>query len=112
VIQDFFPIQSSLPRSVFDNPFLAAFHGLETMKEISRNFIGASCSRFTMLITNKAQYTCHKTFIWLRLSLTCCTYVLGGEGATMIFSFDKSTSLEGESEKKSQDDQGGGASKK
>ena len=32
----------------------------------------------------------------------------GGEGATMIFSFDKSTSLEGESEKKTQDDQGGG----
>ena len=31
-----------------------------------------------MLITNKAQYTCHKTFIWLRESLTCCTYVLRG----------------------------------
>ena len=46
-----------------------------------------------MLITNKAQYTCDKTLIWLRLSLTCCTYVLGGR--TTIFSFDKSTSLEG-----------------
>ena len=49
-----------------------------------------------MLITNKAQYTCH--MIWLRVSLTCCTYVLG-EGGAMIFSFDKSTSLEGGSEK-------------
>ena len=28
VIQGFFPIQSSLPLSVFDDPFLAAFHGL------------------------------------------------------------------------------------
>ena len=51
-----------------------------------------------MLITNKAQYTRHKTLIWLRVSLTCCTYVLG-EGGGMIFSFDKSTSLEGGSEK-------------
>ena len=49
-----------------------------------------------MLTTNKAQYTCHKTLIWLRVSLTCCTYVLGkGAGGAMIFSFDKSTSLEG-----------------
>ena len=47
-----------------------------------------------MLITNKAQFTCHKTLIWLRVRLTYCTYVLGGGGA-MIFSFDKSTSLEG-----------------
>ena len=38
-----------------------------------------------MFITNKAQYTCHKTFIWLRVSLTCCTYVLGGGGGAMIF---------------------------
>ena len=51
-----------------------------------------------MLITNKAQYTCHKTFIWLRASLTCYTYVLK-EGA-MIFSFDKSTSLKGGGQKK------------
>ena len=48
-----------------------------------------------MLITNKAQYTCHKTLIWLRMSLTYCTYVLGEGGGAMIFSFDKSTSLEG-----------------
>ena len=55
-----------------------------------------------MLITNKAQYTCHNTLIWLRVSLTCCTYVLGeggGGGGAMIFSFDKSTSLEGGPEK-------------
>ena len=32
------------------------------------------------------------------MSLTCCTYVLG-EGGAMIFFFDKSTSLEGGSEK-------------
>ena len=38
-----------------------------------------------------------KALIWPRVSLTCCPYVLG-EGA-MIFSFDKSTSLEGGSEK-------------
>ena len=31
-----------------------------------------------MLIPNKAQHTCHKTLTWLRVSLTCCTYVLGG----------------------------------
>ena len=60
-----------------------------------------------MLITNKAQYACHKTFIWQRVSLTCCTCVLGG-GRTVIFSFDKSTSLEGGSEKKPRDDQRGG----
>ena len=49
-----------------------------------------------MVITNKAQYTCHKTLIWLRVSLTYCTYVLGEVGGgAMIFSFDKSTSLEG-----------------
>ena len=52
-----------------------------------------------MLITNKAQYTCHKTLIWLKVSLACCTYVLG-EGGGMIFSFDKSTSLEGRGQKK------------
>ena len=52
-----------------------------------------------MLITNKAQYTGHKTLIWLRVSLTCCTYVLG-EGGAMIFSSDKSTSLEGGGQKK------------
>ena len=55
-----------------------------------------------MLITNKAQYTGHKTLIWLRVSLTCCSCVLGElGGVATIFSFDKSTSLEGEgSEKK------------
>ena len=47
-----------------------------------------------MLITNKAQYTCHKALIWLRVSLTCCTYVLG-EGGGYDISFDKSTSLDG-----------------
>ena len=53
-----------------------------------------------MLITNKAQYIpVTKTLIWLRVSLTCCTYVLGEGGGAMIFSFDKSTSLEGGSEK-------------
>ena len=35
-----------------------------------------------MLITNKAQYICHKALIWLRVSLTCCTYVLGGQKKT------------------------------
>ena len=59
-----------------------------------------------MLITNKAQYTCHKALIWLRVSLTCCTYVLGEGGGAMIFSFDKSTSLEGGSEKIPGDYQG------
>ena len=53
-----------------------------------------------MLITNKAQYPCHKTLTWLRESLTCCTYVLGEGGGAMFLSFDKSTSLEGGSEKK------------
>ena len=38
-----------------------------------------------MLITNKAQYTCHKTLIWLRASLTCCTYVLGEGGGLRYF---------------------------
>ena len=47
-----------------------------------------------MLITNIAQYTCHKTFIWSRVSLTCA-----GEGAIM-FAFDKSTSLEGGDQEK------------
>ena len=46
-----------------------------------------------MLITNKAQYTCQKNLIWLRVSLTYCTYVLGEGGYE--FPFDKSTSLEG-----------------
>ena len=42
-----------------------------------------------------------ETLIWLRVSLTCCTYVLGeGGGVAMTFSIDKSTSLEGGSEKK------------
>ena len=48
-----------------------------------------------MLITNKTQYTCHKTLIWLRVSLTYCIYVLGEGAGAMIFSFDKSRSLEG-----------------
>ena len=56
-----------------------------------------------MLITNKAQYTCHKALIWLRVSLTCCTYVLGEGGGAMIFFFDESTSLEGGSEKKTRE---------
>ena len=34
-------------------------------------------------------------------------YLRAGGGLTMIFSFDKSTSLEGGSEKKPWDDQGG-----
>ena len=38
-----------------------------------------------MLITNKAQYTCHKALIWLRVSLTCCTYVLGEDGGLWYF---------------------------
>ena len=49
------------------------------------HFISASCYWFTMLITNKAQYTCHKALIWLRVSLTCCTYVLGEGGGYDIF---------------------------
>ena len=36
-----------------------------------------------------------ETLIWLRVSLTCCTYVLGEGGLAMTFSIDKSTSLEG-----------------
>ena len=48
-----------------------------------------------MLITNKAQYTCHNTLVWLRVSLTCFFYVLGGGGGAMIFSLDNSTSLVG-----------------
>ena len=50
-----------------------------------------------MLIINKVQFSCHKTLTWLRVSLTCCIYVPGG--GAMIFSFDKSTSPEGGSEK-------------
>ena len=67
-----------------------------------------------MLITNKAQYTCHNTLIWLRVSLTGCTYVLGEGGGAMIFSFDKSTSLEGDQKKNPEmiGGGGGGASKK
>ena len=55
-----------------------------------------------MLITNKAQYTCHETLIWLRLSLTCSTLMCagGGGGGGMIFLFDRSTSLERGSQKK------------
>ena len=34
VIQGFFPIQPSLPLSVFDDPFLAAFHGLNHERDI------------------------------------------------------------------------------
>ena len=37
VIQGFFPIQSSLPLSVFDDPFLAAFHGLNHEREIKNS---------------------------------------------------------------------------
>ena len=40
-----------------------------------------------------------ETLIWLRVSLTCCTYVLEERGVAMIFSFDKSTSLEGQKKK-------------
>ena len=47
------------------------------------------------------------------VSLTCCTYVLGeGGGGAMIFSFDKSTALEGGgSERNPWDDQEGGFKK-
>ena len=38
-------------------------------------------------------------------------YLCAGGGGAMIFSFDKSTSLEGGSEKKPWDDQGGGFKK-
>ena len=37
VIQDFFPIQSSLLPSVFDDPFLAAFHGLNHERDIKNS---------------------------------------------------------------------------
>ena len=37
VIQGFFPIQSSLPLSVFDDPFLAAFHGLNHERDIKNS---------------------------------------------------------------------------
>ena len=36
VIWGFFPIQSSLPLSVFDDPFLAAFHGLNYERDIKK----------------------------------------------------------------------------
>ena len=48
-----------------------------------------------MLITNKAQYTCHKTLKGEFGML----YLCAGERGAMIFSFYKSTSLEGRSEK-------------
>ena len=37
VIQGFFPIQSSLPFSVFDDPFLVAFHGLNHERDIKNS---------------------------------------------------------------------------
>ena len=37
VIQGFFPIQSSLPLSVFDDPFLAALHGLNHERDIKNS---------------------------------------------------------------------------
>ena len=37
VIQGFFPIQSSLPLSVFDDPFSAAFHGLNYERDIKNS---------------------------------------------------------------------------
>ena len=37
VIQGFFPVQSSLPLSVFDDPFLAAFHGLNHERDIKNS---------------------------------------------------------------------------
>ena len=52
-----------------------------------------------MLITNKAQYTCHETLIWLRLSLTCSS-LMCAVGGGMIFSLDKSTCLERGPQKK------------
>ena len=60
-----------------------------------------------LVYTNKAQYTCYKTLIWVRVSLTCCTCICAGGGEAMMFSFGKSTSLEGGSEKKPREDQGG-----
>ena len=51
-----------------------------------------------LIIANKAQYTYLSQDFYM-LSLKCCTYVLGGGGGgATIFSFDKSTSLEGGSE--------------
>ena len=52
-----------------------------------------------MLITNKAQYTCHKALIWLLKGEFDMLYLCAGGGGAMMFSFDKSTSLEGGSEK-------------
>ena len=37
VIQGLFPIQSSLPLSVFDDPFLAALHGLNHERNIKNS---------------------------------------------------------------------------
>ena len=55
-----------------------------------------------MLISNKIQYTCHKTLIWLRVfdTLYLCAAGGGGGVGAMIFPFSKSTSLEEGSEKK------------
>ena len=58
-----------------------------------------------MLITNKAQYTCHKTFIWLSRGEFNMSYLCAGGGGAMIFSFDKSTT--GGLKKKASDDQEG-----
>ena len=46
-----------------------------------------------MLITNKAQYTCHKGFDMAKGEFDM--YLCAGGGGDMIFSFDISTSLEG-----------------
>ena len=37
VIQGFFPVQSSLPLSVFDDPFLAVFHDLNHERDIKNS---------------------------------------------------------------------------
>ena len=37
VIQGLFPIQSSLPLSVFDDPFLAALHGVNHERDIKNS---------------------------------------------------------------------------
>ena len=37
VIQGLFPIQSSLPLSVFDDPFLAALHGLNHERDVKNS---------------------------------------------------------------------------
>ena len=37
VIQGLFPIQSSLPLSVFDDPFLAALHGLNHERDVKKS---------------------------------------------------------------------------